>query len=602
MTASTASRPSKASAHSESSDKPKAPKKAKPGTEPLKASKTAKPAKPKTPKVAAIAAPLTKTGKRATAGASVRRTEPAAEETRRGIGTRTQWLLGAVLGVLAFQIVHSAEHVAQATYWLFNPTVAPWMSAWAMGLVNGLAALFNTTPPLGMEILHLIGNAIFLAGLLLALRLPEQYKNPQMLRWLRIATVVEALHLLEHVLLTASVALAGKAIGLSTMFGALTAGTPAAAGYRVVFHLAVNLIALVFAVKALLAVRDERLAAAGRTPTGFDWRRTAILFAPVAGLIFLLPIFQGHIVHAAAEGDAVVATVNGQDITNAELTGALDIARVLSGAPQLGVALVPGVGEEGGMSEEELTFTTLNRLVQNALVEQNAAELGISVQPAEVEARKTELITNDFGDREAFEAYLAERGATEDYADTQVEFLLLQERVFQYLTQDAVIDDQNVQAVFAADYAGLPQGRQLMTQTEDLANQFLARVEGGANFEELILNESTDPRAPQDRGYTGTIQDGAQVPEIVEAIGDMRDGELTVVRSQFGWHVLQRLAPPTLPEVEAEIREKLLLNQQADAGQAWLAEIRAEALVSLSPGYGVWNTTYGAVVSPDFTG
>lgn len=65
--------------------------------------------------------------------------------------------------------------------------------------------------------------------------------------------------------------------------------------------------------------------------------------------------------------------------------------------------------------------------------------------------------------------------------------------------------------------------------------------------------------------------------DIVDAINGMADGEFSVVESQFGWHVLQRLAPPTLAEVEPEIRANLLLVRKANAGQAWLAEIRAAA-------------------------
>ncbi|MGI8694126.1 MAG: DUF6008 family protein [Geodermatophilaceae bacterium] len=102
----------------------------------------------------------------------------ACDKSKRGFGTRTQWLVGGVIAVLIFQVVHSAEHVAQATYWLFNPTMPPWMSAWAMGATNGLASVSGGTPALGMELLHLIGNGIFLGGLLLALRLPEQYRTP----------------------------------------------------------------------------------------------------------------------------------------------------------------------------------------------------------------------------------------------------------------------------------------------------------------------------------------------------------------------------------------------------------------------------------------
>lgn len=94
--------------------------------------------------------------------------------------------------------------------------------------------------------------------------------------------------------------------------------------------------------------------------------------------------------------------------------------------------------------------------------------------------------------------------------------------------------------------------------------------------------------------------------EITEAVYAMQDGEFQVVQTQFGWHVLQRLAPATLveveAEVEAEIRENLLLVQKGNAGQAWLVELRNAAQVTLTDGHGVWNTNFGSVVTPDFTG
>ncbi|MBA2552547.1 MAG: peptidylprolyl isomerase [Geodermatophilaceae bacterium] len=164
------------------------------------------------------------------------------------------------------------------------------------------------------------------------------------------------------------------------------------------------------------------------------------------------------------------------------------------------------------------------------------------------------------------------------------------------LTQGEVISPEDVQTVFSVQYEGFPRGRQLLTETEALANEFLSRIEAGQSFDQLILDESTDPRAAVDNGYIGGVAEGAQVQDIVDAINGMADGEFSVVESQFGWHVLQRLAPPTLAEVEPEIRANLLLVRKANAGQAWLTEIRAAADVALTPGYGAWDTQFGAVV------
>lgn len=523
------------------------------------------------------------------------------EATAGRFGTKTQWLVGAVLGVLVFQIVHSAEHVAQSLYWLFNPTVAPWMSTWAMGLASGLTSISGGTPALGMELLHLIGNGIFLAGLLLAFKLPEQYKNPQTMRWLRLATIVQALHFLEHVLLTVSVAGGGKAIGLSTMFGLMTAGTPAAAGYRVFFHLVVNLIALVLTVKAYVAYRDKKLADSGRTPTGFDWRRSAIMFAPLAGVIFLIPIFGG-VVPAASADDATVATVNGVAITNGQLQAEVEAVSGQQSALTLDPATsaATGVEAQGQQNTDPamMQFIVLNSLVQAEIIEQGAAAMGVTVTEAEVEARRTKLIEESFLGQVNYEKFLASNNVSPEYATEQVRRLLLEERVQQQLTAGFVAPADIVQTEYATKYEGFPQARHLLTTSRDQAEVYLAQVEGGADFDEMVRTLSTDPRAATQGGDMGTIRDGAQVPEVVEAINGMQDGEYSIVQTQFGWHVIQRLAPPSLADVEPEIRQGQLLIQMGTVGQEWIAQLRAAAQVGLTEGFGVWDTQFGAVVAP----
>lgn len=524
-----------------------------------------------------------------------------AREESRGIalGTQKQWLVASVVGVLIFQIVHSSEHVAQVVYWLFNPTAGPWMSTWAMGLTMSLGSVSGGGIPLGMELLHLIGNGIFLAGLLLAARLPERFHNDESRRWLRIATFVQVAHVAEHVLLTTSVAFGGSALGASTLFGLLTPGTPAAVGYRVLFHLAINLVATYFAMRALLASRRVQPSLGSR-----DGRLGyALLVAPIVGLIFLVPVFGAHAPNsAAADPSVVVATVNGQGITSAELTAEMDNIRSQQNADQLGAAtpgteVVAGNGQE--LTEDQLRFQTLNRLVQNALIAQSAAELGIVLTDADVEARKVQMISNDFINEQNYENFLTTSNVTEEYADTQIRGVLLEERVHDQLTQGFVASAEDVQSVFAQQYEGLPRAQHLLTQSEELAETFRAQAEAGANFDEMVRNESIDPRAASSNGYMGAVRQGSQVQEVVDAIGEMQDGEYRVVRTQFGWHVILRLPVPTQADVEPEIRANLLLASKASAGQEWLTGIRAAATVSLQPGYGVWDTQFGAVVDPD---
>ena len=92
------------------------------------------------------------------------------------------------------------------------------MSPWVMDAVGraGAAAFPDAARPrqmmMGMEILHLIGNSIFLASLGCLYYCIRS-------RWNRWALYVEGFHLYEHLMLTATAYFLGKPVGLSTLFG-----------------------------------------------------------------------------------------------------------------------------------------------------------------------------------------------------------------------------------------------------------------------------------------------------------------------------------------------------------------------------------------------
>jgi hypothetical protein len=100
---------------------------------------------------------------------------------------------------------------------------------------------------LGMELLHLVGNSIFLV----ALR-SLYYCVPS--RWVRWALYIEAFHLYEHIMLTVTAYFIGKPIGMSTLFGGANAlgDREFAVGCRVSWHFAMNLLPMPFAMTGLM--------------------------------------------------------------------------------------------------------------------------------------------------------------------------------------------------------------------------------------------------------------------------------------------------------------------------------------------------------------
>jgi len=173
----------------------------------------------------------------------------------------------AALGLL-FQIGHFAEHAFQFGIWILGDLSnicgrdTPWMSPWVTAIVSQAGQLLvpaADTPRrmmLGMEVLHLIGNSIFLTSLAAL-----YYCVPS--KWVRWALYIETFHLYEHVSLTATAYFVGKPIGMSTLFGGVGAfgDREFAVGCRVTWHFVMNLLPMPFAVIGLMQYWRQKTAA-----------------------------------------------------------------------------------------------------------------------------------------------------------------------------------------------------------------------------------------------------------------------------------------------------------------------------------------------------
>jgi hypothetical protein len=209
----------------------------------------------------------------------------ASESNPSALQLRTVLATVAALGLL-FQVGHFAEHAFQFAVWVLGDLSnicgrdTPWMSPWATALVRLIGFdLFPTADTarrmmLGMEVLHLIGNSIFLTGLVCL-----YYCVPS--KWVRWACYIEAFHLYEHIMLTTSAYFVGKPIGMSTLFGGVNhfGGREFAVGYRVTWHFAMNLLPMPFAMTGLMEHWRQK-ATSAQGETGFNrlilWWRTRL--------------------------------------------------------------------------------------------------------------------------------------------------------------------------------------------------------------------------------------------------------------------------------------------------------------------------------------
>jgi peptidyl-prolyl cis-trans isomerase C len=138
--------------------------------------------------------------------------------------------------------------------------------------------------------------------------------------------------------------------------------------------------------------------------------------------------------------------------------------------------------------------------------------------------------------------------------------------------QTAIVDkisDADVRARYDKEIAAMPaknevRARHILVKTEDEAKAIIKKLEGGAKFEDLAKESSTDGSASQggDLGYFG---EGMMVPEFEKAAFALEVGGYTKepVKSQFGYHIIKledkrQQQPPAFDEVKDQVRSILI--------------------------------------------
>lgn len=228
---------------------------------------------------------------------------------------------------------------------------------------------------------------------------------------------------------------------------------------------------------------------------------------------------------APVDPKAVVATINGEPITEADLKIAEDdLDQQFSRLPQ-----------------EQRRAAALSATIEIKLLAAEAQAKGLDKD-------------EDFQRRMEF---LRERALHSAVVDEEV---------------GKKITDDEIRARYDKEMAAAPavnevRARHILVKTKEEAEAIIKQLDGGAKFEDVAKEKSSDGSAAQggDLGYFGP---GQMVPEFEKAAFALDVGSYSKepVQSQFGFHIIKvedkrAKQPPAFEQVKSQVHSMLLRDK-----------------------------------------
>jgi peptidyl-prolyl cis-trans isomerase SurA len=313
-----------------------------------------------------------------------------------------------------------------------------------------------------------------------------------------------------------------------------------------------------------------------------------LFFGAIALFALSLGAATGAVAQTETSGDFIVALVNSEPITNAELD--LQIKQLVEQRTQQGAPLAPAA---------ELRAGVLERMVHERVQLQLARDTGVRADAAAIDQAELNLANQNQMDVAQFRQALEKRGVALSTLRGQLRDQILLSRLHErevesrvritdvevnnaWLARQAAIDDPLAQEINLAQILiALPENPTpaQVAQAQTTAQQVAARVRSGEAFEALVQQLSAADR--KNGGQLGLRRADRYPPSFVTATRTLPVGAVSDwVRSDAGFHLLKvvdRRAPELVQSITQTRARHILLRPGAQLSQAQaLARLAAE--------------------------
>jgi foldase protein PrsA len=313
-------------------------------------------------------------------------------------------------------------------------------------------------------------------------------------------------------------------------------------------------------------------------------RHTRPVAAVLASLLVLVAIAATGCTTTSTSSTAI-ATVNGVEIAKSAVD--TQIAQMKKASP------TSFEGTAGATVEKQYRAQVLEGLIQAELIKEAAKKLGVSITTKQIDNYVAQLQTQ-YGGKAALQTAMTSAGFTMATLRTQISSNLLSNAVSEKVTTGTVnVTAAEIKAYYTknkSSYSTPAQVRAshiLIAATDTvLAKKLYKQVKNGADIATLAKKYSTDPGSKSSGGDLGWAAPTSYVTEFATAVQAMKVGEVRLVKTQYGWHIIKltgrrKASQQTLAQATAAVKSTLEANARTTAFTAYVANLEKKATIKI---------------------
>lgn len=219
-----------------------------------------------------------------------------------------------------------------------------------------------------------------------------------------------------------------------------------------------------------------------------------------------------------------------------------------------------------GSSFDSVKEQAVEMIESAVLTEEVALAWGLELTDEEEENVKASIrsIRQQFGGKSAFDASLKEYGVDEEFVATLLKESLYANKINSAIAVDGATDEE-MQEYFKNNYL---RAKHVLITTKNMAtgeeldkdaalataNDVLAKAQAGEDFDALVAEYNEDPGMDSNSdGYVFTANE--MVAPFEETTRSLNPGEIAMCETDYGYHVILRLALDETPEKFSELYE-----------------------------------------------